>query len=119
MIRGTLHLHIWPQLIEKRITLFTGWIAIQRSQRIPFDALLEISAQANDLYTLTFVLYKIHMATSIFFLRAVKFWYYALDISVQKAFLLGLFSGSLFSEGLIIGRNFTFQNGLGMTIKTA
>ena len=32
---------------------------------------------------------------------------------VQKA-LLGLFWGSLFSEGLIIGRNFTFQNGLGL-----
>ena len=31
---------------------------------------------------------------------------------VQKAVLLGLFS-----EGLIIGRNFVFQNGLGLTIK--
>ena len=40
-------------------------------------------------------------------------------IFVQKAFLLGLFSGELFSEGLIIGRNFAFQNGLGLTIKTA
>ena len=29
-------------------------------------------------------------------------------IFVQKAFLLGLFSGSLFSEGLIIGGNFAF-----------
>ena len=28
------------------------------------------------------------------------------------------FRGSLFSEGLIIGRNFAFQNGLGLTIKT-
>ena len=36
-------------------------------------------------------------------------------IFVQKAFLLGSFSGvSLFSEGLIIGRNFAFQNGLGL-----
>ena len=35
-------------------------------------------------------------------------------IFVQKAFLLGLFS-----EGLIIGRNFAFRNGLGLTIKTA
>ena len=35
-------------------------------------------------------------------------------IFVQKAFLLGLFS-----EGLIIGRNFAFQNELGLTIKTA
>ena len=40
-------------------------------------------------------------------------------IFVQTAFLLGLFSGSLFLEGLIIGRNFAFQNGLGLTIKTA
>ena len=38
-------------------------------------------------------------------------------IFVQKAFLLGLFSS--FSEGLIIGRNFAFQNGLGLTTKTA
>ena len=35
-------------------------------------------------------------------------------IFVQKAFSLGLFL-----EGLIIGRNFAFQNGLGLTIKTA
>ena len=40
-------------------------------------------------------------------------------VCVQKAFLLGLFSGSLFSEGLIIKRNFAFQKGLGLTIKTA
>ena len=33
-------------------------------------------------------------------------------IFVQKAFLLGLFS-----EGLIFGRNFAFQNGLDLTIK--
>ena len=39
-------------------------------------------------------------------------------IFVQKAYLMG-FWGSLFSEGLIIGRNFAFQNGLGFTIKTA
>ena len=36
----------------------------------------------------------------------------------QKAFLLGLFRGSLFSEGLIFGGNFAFQNGLLLTIKT-
>ena len=40
-------------------------------------------------------------------------------IFVQKTFLLGLFSGNLFSEGLIIERNFAFQNGLGLTVKTA
>ena len=35
-------------------------------------------------------------------------------ISVKKVFLVGLFS-----EGLIIGGNFAFQNGLFLTIKTA
>ena len=35
-------------------------------------------------------------------------------IFVQKAFLLGLFS-----EGLVIGRNFAFQNGFGLSIKTS
>ena len=35
-------------------------------------------------------------------------------VFVQKAFLLGLFSGEL-----IIGGNFAFQNGLGLTIKAA
>ena len=35
-------------------------------------------------------------------------------IFVQKAFLV-----RLFSEGLIIGRNFAFQNGLSLTITTA
>ena len=41
-------------------------------------------------------------------------------IFVQKAFLLGLFfSGAYFSERLIIGRNFAFQNRLGWAIKTA
>ena len=35
-------------------------------------------------------------------------------IIVQKAVLLGLFS-----EGFIIGRNFAFQNGFGLTVKTA
>ena len=34
-------------------------------------------------------------------------------IFVQKAFLLGLFSGEL-----IIGGNFALQNGFGLTIKT-
>ena len=31
---------------------------------------------------------------------------------------MGFFRGSLFSEGLIIGRNFAFQSGLGLTIET-
>ena len=35
-------------------------------------------------------------------------------IFVQKTLLL-----CLFSEGLIIGRNFAFQNGFGLTLKTA
>ena len=38
-------------------------------------------------------------------------------IFVQKAVLLGLFRGSLLSEGLSIGRNFAFQNGTSLTIK--
>ena len=38
-------------------------------------------------------------------------------IFVQKAVLLGLFSGELIFGGVIIGRNFAFQNGLGLTIK--
>ena len=37
----------------------------------------------------------------------------------KKLFLRAYFRGSLFSEGHIIGRNFAFQNGLGLTIKTA
>ena len=37
-------------------------------------------------------------------------------IFIQKAFMLGLFLGELFSEGLMIGTNFAFQNGLGLTI---
>ena len=41
-------------------------------------------------------------------------------IFVQKGFFCwAYFRGSLFLEGLIIGRNFAFQNGLGLTIKTA
>ena len=32
---------------------------------------------------------------------------------------MGLFSDELNLEGLIIGMNFAFQNGLGLTIKTA
>ena len=34
-------------------------------------------------------------------------------------FCWAYFRGSLFSEGLIIGGNFAFQNGLDVTIKTA
>ena len=54
--------------------------------------------------------------------NTVKFRLYALGliIFVQKAFFGWVyFRGSMFSEGLIIGRNFPFQNGLGLTIKTA
>ena len=40
-------------------------------------------------------------------------------IFVQKAFMVSLFSGELISEGHIVGGNFAFQNGLGLTIKTA
>ena len=40
-------------------------------------------------------------------------------IFVQKTFLLGLFSGELIEEALIIGGNFAFQNGLGLTMKIA
>ena len=40
-------------------------------------------------------------------------------IFVQKAVLMGLFRGDLFSERLTIGRDFAFQNGLGLTIKIA
>ena len=39
-------------------------------------------------------------------------------IFVQKTFLLGLFRGSLFLEGLVIGKNFAFQNGFGLLTKT-
>ena len=38
---------------------------------------------------------------------------------VQNAFCWAYFRGSLFSEGLIIGGNFAFQNDLGLAIKTA
>ena len=34
-------------------------------------------------------------------------------------FCLSYFRGNLFWEGLIIGRNFALQNGLGLTIRTA
>ena len=37
----------------------------------------------------------------------------------KRLFCWAYFPGSLFSEGLIIGRNFAFQNGPGMKIKTA
>ena len=40
-------------------------------------------------------------------------------IFVQKTFLLGLFSGEIIEEAPIIGGNFAFQNGLGLTIKIA
>ena len=40
-------------------------------------------------------------------------------IFVQKAFCWAYFWGSLFSEGLIIGGNFAFQNGLGLGMKQA
>ena len=37
----------------------------------------------------------------------------------KRLFCWAYFWRSLFSEGLIIGGNFAFQNGLNMTIKTA
>ena len=40
-------------------------------------------------------------------------------IFVQKAFWRPYFQASLFSEGLIIVRNFVFENWLGLTTKTA
>ena len=50
------------QLFKNWIILFTGYVTIQHSQCVPLDAFGEISAQANDSYTFTFVLYKFHMA---------------------------------------------------------
>ena len=38
-------------------------------------------------------------------------------IFVQTAVCWAYFRGSLFSEGLIVGRNFAFQKGLGLKIK--
>ena len=40
-------------------------------------------------------------------------------IFVQEAVFQAYFRRSLFSKGLIIERNLVFQNGLGLTIKTA
>ena len=40
-------------------------------------------------------------------------------VFVQSAFLWAYFQGRLFSEGLVIGGYFTFQNGLDLAIKTA
>ena len=37
----------------------------------------------------------------------------------KRPFCWAYFQGSLFSEGLIIGGNFAFQNGLDLTVKTA
>ena len=37
----------------------------------------------------------------------------------ERLFRWAYFRGSLFSEGLITGGNFAFQNGLSLTIKTA
>ena len=37
----------------------------------------------------------------------------------KRLFRWAYFHGRLFSEGLIIGGNFTFQNGLDLTVKTA
>ena len=45
-----------------------------------------------------------------------KPWVY---ICSEGFFCWAYFRGSLFSKGLNIGRNFAFQNGLGLTIKTA
>ena len=40
-------------------------------------------------------------------------------IFVQKAFCWARFSGSSFLEVLVVGGNFAFKNGWGLTIKTA
>ena len=40
-------------------------------------------------------------------------------IFVQKVYLWANFQGSEFSEGLIIGGSFAFQNDLGLTMKNA
>ena len=40
-------------------------------------------------------------------------------ILFKRLFCWAHFRGSLFSEGLVIGRNFAFQNGFGLSIKTA
>ena len=40
-------------------------------------------------------------------------------IFVQKASLLGSFSRELIFGGVLIGRNFAFQHGFGLSIKTA
>ena len=37
----------------------------------------------------------------------------------KRLFCWAYFAGNLFSEGLVIGKNFAFQNGLGLAIKTA
>ena len=37
----------------------------------------------------------------------------------KKLFCWAYIRGSLFSEGPVIGRNFAFQNGFGLSIKTA
>ena len=52
----------WPQLFENWIPSFIRSVSIQRSQHIPFDAFGKISAQTNDSYSFTLVLYKVHMA---------------------------------------------------------
>ena len=44
---------------------------------------------------------------------------YRLEDTVINTSLHDNFSNYLFSEELIIGWNFAFQNGLGLTIKTA
>ena len=55
-----------------------------------------------------------------FFLKYRKFPIISPElIFVQKAFWWAYFRGRLFSEGLNIGGNFAFQNGLDLTIKNS
>ena len=45
-----------------------------------------------------------------------KLWAY---ICSKSFFYWVYFRGSVFSDGLVIGRNFSFQNGFGLSTKTA
>ena len=57
-----------PRLSVRKPDNFIHWISHYPAQPTwLFDVFGEISAQANDSHTFTFVLYKIHMATLSFF----------------------------------------------------
>ena len=96
---------------SKSLTLFT--IQRSHSQCIPFDAFDEISAQANDSYTLpSFCMFKTYMALSFIWLyvaiSCVSYIFHLLDsslftlnywglITVVKATFL-MADGNLFSD---------------------